>query len=289
MSSKRPFIRCAITGVAVVSVASFTAAGALTASAATIASRSPHSGRATAADVTRESVIARAKTWNPGTPQRVPYNQHAYHNGYRTDCSGYASMALGLKPPGVNTVTLASPSVSSPIAMSALLPGDLVIDAIGDSNTRHAVIFEQWANPGHTSYWAYEQRGGYGTDHRVLTYGLKAGSQFHAYRPRVLGGGGNPSPGKFWVDTFSNATGYREPNTNDPQGTLNKGTNYVYCRMWGAEVRHGGDFNHWWLRTDLDRTNPGKNGNGAYVSAYYLAKWGNDEAKDNSGQDIPNC
>ncbi|MEO3811464.1 hypothetical protein ABGB17_20930 [Sphaerisporangium sp. B11E5] len=278
----------AILGIAAASPVPLTAAGAFAEAAVAGAA---HSGHAAAADVSRQSVIDRAKTWNPGTPQRVPYSQSKYHNGYRTDCSGYASMALGLKAPGPNTVALASPSISSPIAMSALLPGDLVIDAIGDSNSRHVVIFEQWANPGHTSYWAYEQRGGYGTDHRVLTYGLNAGSQFRAYRPRVLGGGGGaPGPGgKVWVDTFANATGYREPNTGDAQGTLDKGTNYVYCRVWGAEVRHGNDHNHWWLRTDLDHTNPGKNGRGAYVSAYYLSKWGNDEAKDNAGRDIPNC
>jgi hypothetical protein len=26
-----------------------------------------------------------------------------------------------------------------------------------------------------------------------------------------------------------------------------------------------------------------------YVSAYYLRRWGNDEAKDVNGTDIPNC
>lgn len=36
------------------------------------------------------NVITNAKTWlNPP----VPYSQTAYHNGYRTDCSGYVSMA----------------------------------------------------------------------------------------------------------------------------------------------------------------------------------------------------
>ena len=36
------------------------------------------------------NVIANAKTWlNPA----VPYSQSAYHNGYRTDRSGYVSMA----------------------------------------------------------------------------------------------------------------------------------------------------------------------------------------------------
>ncbi|WP_306326036.1 M23 family metallopeptidase [Streptomyces venezuelae] len=96
--------------------------------------------------------------------------------------------------------------------------------------------------------------------------------------------------GKYWVDTFANATGYAQANTTDPQGVLNKGTNYVYCKVWGQEIRDAsGNFNHWWLRTDLDTVNPGKNGYGAYVSAYYLSRWGNDEARDNNGTVIPNC
>jgi len=131
-------------------------------------------------------VIARAETWHPHTAQRIPYSQSAYHGGYRTDCSGYASMALGLAAPGLNTVGLASRSVSTPIAPGALVTGDLIIDATGNSNTRHVVIFQKWTNPSHSAYWAYEQRGGYGTDHRILTYGLSAGSQFHPYHPKVL-------------------------------------------------------------------------------------------------------
>ncbi|WP_225803270.1 M23 family metallopeptidase [Streptomyces sp. NK15101] len=100
------------------------------------------------------------------------------------------------------------------------------------------------------------------------------------------GGGG----GTYWVDTFANATGYAQANTNDPQGVLNAGTNYVYCKVWGAEVRDGsGNYNHWWLRTDLDTVYAGKNGYGAYVSAYYLSRWGNDEARDNNGTVIPSC
>ncbi len=287
MSSKRLFARFALAVVAVAPLVPLTAVGALADSSA--AASRPE--LVAAASVSRQSVIDRARTWNPGTPQRVPYSQTRHHNGYRADCSGYASMALGLSRPGPNTVALASPSISRRIAMSELLPGDLVIDPIGSNTTRHVVIFEKWANAAHTAYWAYEQRGGYGTDHRVRSYGFERGTQYHAYRPHVLVGGGNPGgeSGKHWVDTFANATGYREPNRRDPQGTLNKGTNYVYCRVWGEKVQHGNQYNHWWLRTDLDRTNPGKNGRGAYVSAYYLAKWGNDEAKDNSGRDLPNC
>lgn len=279
MSARRAFAGIGIAALAL-------AAGGGAARAAT------HPAVARAA-IPRSEVIARAETWHPHTPQRIPYSQGAYHDGYRTDCSGYASMALGLAKPGTNTVGLASSSVSRPIGMGDLLTGDLVIDATGDNNTRHVVIFEKWANAAHTSYWEYEQRGGYGTDHRTVNYGLTAGSQFHAHRPLNLDGGGTPPPppsgGKHYVDTFAAATGYGAPNTNDPRGTLNAGTNYVYCRVWGAEVRHGNSVNHWWMRTDLDRTNAGKNGHNAYVSAYYLKRWGNDQAKDNNGADLPNC
>lgn len=60
---------------------------------------------------------------------------------------------------------------------------DLVIDAIGDNNTRHVVIFEKWNDAAHrsytayTAYTAYEQRSVHGTSHRSVTYGLAAGSE----------------------------------------------------------------------------------------------------------------
>lgn len=136
--------------------------------------------------LTRDQVIARAKTWHPHTGKRVPYSQSKTHGGYRTDCSGYASMALALPKPGTNTVGLASSSYTKRIAMSQLKKGDLVIDAIGSSTTRHVVIFERWTSSRHTAYWAYEQRGGYGTDHRTRTYGLSSGSQYKAYRPKNI-------------------------------------------------------------------------------------------------------
>ncbi|NEA25176.1 hypothetical protein [Actinomadura bangladeshensis] len=136
--------------------------------------------------VTRDQVIARAKTWHPHTSSRVPYSQSKTHGGYRTDCSGYASMTLRLPKPGPNTVGLASSKYSTRIKMSQLKKGDLIIDAIGSNTTRHVVIFEKWTSGKHTAYWAYEQRGGYGTDHRTRTYGLSSGSQYKAYRPKNI-------------------------------------------------------------------------------------------------------
>ena len=71
-------------------------------------------------------------------------------------------------------------------------------------------------------------------------------------------------------------------------GQLLAQTNYVFCKAFGDEMRVGADFNHWWLLTDLDVRVPGFSGR-AWVSAYYLTRWGNDVAKDNNGRDIPNC
>jgi hypothetical protein len=92
-----------------------------------------------------------------------------------------------------------------------------------------------------------------------------------------------PTPGKYWVDTFANATGYNAP-ASGAVGTLYSGTSYVYCKVWGPEVRTGDAFNHWWLKTDLDTGQTNK-----WVSAYYLSRWGNDVAKDNYGTVIPTC
>ncbi|WNV83958.1 hypothetical protein [Umezawaea sp. Da 62-37] len=132
--------------------------------------------------VSRQELIDRAKTWHPHTDQRVPYSQSGTHGGYRTDCSGYVAMAAKLAAPGPNTVGLASSTHTTAISVGEMKMGDLFIDSTGDSNTRHVVIFEKWVDSAHSSYWAYEQRGSYGTDHRTLTYGLKGGE----YKPRRL-------------------------------------------------------------------------------------------------------
>ncbi len=77
-----------------------------------------------------------------------------------------------------------------------------------------------------------------------------------------------PGDSRFYVDTFADAPGYASPGVEPSTGTLKKGTNYVFCRQWGPEVRIGSSFNHWWLKTDLD-IGP-KN---QWVSAYYLTRW----------------
>ena len=85
------------------------------------------------------------------------------------------------------------------------------------------------------------------------------------------------------VDTYADAPGFDAPG-GTRTGTLRAGTNYVFCRSWGPEVRDGAGANHWWLRTDLD-DGPANQ----WVSALFLSRWGNDEARDNSGAEIVDC
>ncbi len=58
----------------------------------------------------------------------------------------------------------------------------------------------------------------------------------------------------------------------------------VFCKEWGANTSDSsGNFNHYWLWANLGTGGQGR------ISAYYLSRWDNDEAKDNSGNVIPDC
>jgi hypothetical protein len=121
-----------------------------------------------------EAVLARAATWLTawfGGP--VPYlssgDPTTWFGGYRRDCSGYASMALGLAGPGLTTAGLAARA--TPIPKPALGAGDLLINPAPDLNSNgHVVIFDHWTDATMTSYVGYEQSGDGGTHHRVIPY-----------------------------------------------------------------------------------------------------------------------
>ncbi|MGW3956581.1 peptidoglycan-binding protein, partial [Streptomyces sp. NPDC004752] len=166
----------ALTGITTLGAGPATAVTATTVSA---------KGSTQASPVTRAEVLLRAASWltaNGGS--QVPYSQGKnWTDGYRQDCSGFVSMALGLNG-SPNTVGLAtSRSITRPITVEDLRPGDLLIDSTGNNNTRHVVMFDGWTDNTHTAYRAYEQRGHHGTDHRVLSYGLNPGSEYKPYRP----------------------------------------------------------------------------------------------------------
>ena len=169
------------------------------------------------ASLSPDTMISRARTWltaNGGKP--VPYSmERVWKDGYRQDCSGYVSMTLGLGKPGLNTVGLADSrnGVTKRLgSVSQLKKGDLLIDhRTDDGDFRHVVIFEKWANASHSAYWAYEQRGTYGTTHRQLKYGI-GNDHYDPFRPVKLGGGGGggtqpPAPSVSWPTLKSGSQG----------------------------------------------------------------------------------
>jgi len=122
--------------------------------------------------VAAATVLARAKTWLTawaGGP--VPYllssNSATWFHGYRRDCSGYVSMALGLPGPGLNTAGLAA--ASTVISKPQLRPGDLLINT-APNGAGHVVLFDHWNDASRSSYIGYEQSGDGGTHHRTIPY-----------------------------------------------------------------------------------------------------------------------
>jgi hypothetical protein len=104
------------------------------------------------ASITRSQVLDRAERWvnNP-----VPYSMSGYQDGYRTDCSGFVSMAWGADR-SYTTQTL--DAIATTIAKDQLRPGDALLwkndtgDRIG-----HVRLFVSWADSARTEYWVYEQ------------------------------------------------------------------------------------------------------------------------------------
>jgi hypothetical protein len=118
------------------------------------------------------SMLARAATWLTawnGGP--VPYLSSAdpatWLHGYRRDCSGYASMALDLPGPGLDTAGLAAHA--TPIGKVDLRPGDLLINPAPDS-AGHVVIFDHWVDATMTTYVGFEQSSDGGTHRRAIPY-----------------------------------------------------------------------------------------------------------------------
>lgn len=131
-----------------------------------------------------QATLARAATWLTawnGGP--VPYlssaNPNTWLHGYRRDCSGYASMALALPGPGLDTGGLAAHS--TPIQKTDLRTGDLLINP-APGGAGHVVIFDHWTDSTMTSYIGYEQSGDGGTHHRAIPYPYFNGYQMSPYR-----------------------------------------------------------------------------------------------------------
>ncbi|MGW6782518.1 FG-GAP-like repeat-containing protein [Streptomyces sp. NPDC054987] len=119
---------------------------------------------AAAPRITRSSVIARAKSW---VGIGLKYAGGGRHGGYRTDCSGYVSMAWDLDFQPV-TNTFAARGVTEPITKSELRAGDALLDD-DPGSSGHIVLFEKWANSERTKYWGFDFTPS-GVHHRVYDY-----------------------------------------------------------------------------------------------------------------------
>jgi hypothetical protein len=122
----------------------------------------------------RQAVMGRAARW---VAKGVPYDQGAWRDDYRTDCSGFVSYAWGLDS---SYVTWSLPEVARPIAKEDLQPGDIILNTV-----RHVVIFDGWANKQHSAYVVLEQAG---TPHKAIKrvvsypYDSPTAADYHPYR-----------------------------------------------------------------------------------------------------------
>jgi hypothetical protein len=149
-----------------------------------------HSKIAPGNPIRRSEIIERAESW---LRPSVPYSQSRFHQNeygiYRTDCSGYVSMAWGLPgiPPnrhgGLNTVDLAQVSIE--IDQADLLAGDILLRTEGTQLTRHVTIFHEWVDSTRTCYRGFEQRGGIGTTYRQIPYPYDDFSSLYSPRRHV--------------------------------------------------------------------------------------------------------
>lgn len=115
-------------------------------------------GTSAAFGITRNSVLSRAQR---RVDAPVPYSQSKYYAGYRTDCSGYVSMAWGT---GTSWNTRTFHNVTHRIAVSSLKPGDALL-----KKGYHIRLFYGWLNEARTHYISYES-----------AYGTVAGTRIHA-------------------------------------------------------------------------------------------------------------
>ncbi|GFF38193.1 uncharacterized protein YraJ [Aspergillus udagawae] len=128
--------------------------------------------------ITRKEIISRGQYW---VSRHIPYSMNKVYpdpNGrkYRTDCSGFVSMALHANSPGYSTVSL--PEIAKPISWDDLKPGDLV-GTLGPGTggaAGHVTLFLSWADSSKKEYNTLECRGTYGCVAYKRPVGWKDGS-----------------------------------------------------------------------------------------------------------------
>ena len=175
---------------------------------------------ASTASISPNEMESRAAYW---VSQNIPYNQNAYSDAnsapigpYRTDCSGFISMAWGLSS-SLDTQTL--PGVSQQLPNSSDLQLGDILDynsTINPVNGSHVVMFVSWANPQHTEYTEMEEAGGIGAVERTIQFpydsSMDGSGKWLPYRYNNVVSATSPSiaavAGSGYVEAFQNPQGY---------------------------------------------------------------------------------
>ncbi|AOS64574.1 hypothetical protein [Actinoalloteichus hymeniacidonis] len=105
-----------------------------------------------ATSITRDEIMARAHTW---VAAAVSYSINRWRDGYRTDCSGFVSLAWNT---GASYTTRTLDQVSHEITKDELLPGDALLWRRWDGDqVGHVRVFGGWLDAARSRYWVYEQ------------------------------------------------------------------------------------------------------------------------------------
>ncbi|CAG7964990.1 hypothetical protein N7519_007138 [Penicillium mononematosum] len=128
--------------------------------------------------ISRKEILSRGQYW---VSRHVPYSMSDYYpdpqgRKYRTDCSGFVSMALHAASPGASTVSL--PDIAKSISWDDIKPGDFVgtLGAGTGGAAGHVTLFKSWADSSKKEYNTLECRGTYGCVAYKRPVGWKVGS-----------------------------------------------------------------------------------------------------------------
>ncbi|MGM1063713.1 hypothetical protein [Saccharothrix sp. Mg75] len=126
----------------------------------------------------RSEAQARAQSW---IDERAPYGQgrcHGnQHGSYRSDCSGFLSMAWGL---AVSRNTSSLGEVSTQIRHADLRPGDAL------NRSTHVALFIRWADAARTQPVVREHTGPDGTAPVERTWSAETASGYTPIRYRNI-------------------------------------------------------------------------------------------------------
>lgn len=131
----------------------------------------------------RRTAIERAFTWYDA---KVPYSQSRYHEGYRTDCSGFVSMCWQTGHSYTTADFISGGGQSFPLASyGSLEPADALVHRSG--NEGHIVLFLGWDDAAHTRACVLEENSTaddmqWGT----RSVGSLTASRYHAIRADKL-------------------------------------------------------------------------------------------------------